>query len=91
MLKEIFSRGAEPNENNDKKEEPVEQLNATPEFITESPTASMKKKARWRTTEVRDLIKYFKQGMTLEQLAATFNKSVGSVIECLQKNGVYEQ
>ena len=52
---------------------------------------SAKKTSRWRTTEVRDLIRYFKQGMTLEQLAATFNRSVESVIECLQKNEVYEQ
>jgi hypothetical protein len=90
VLKEIFSRGEKTKENT-KKEEVLEQEEITPKPIVESPAVSTKKTARWRTTEVRDLIRYFKQGMTLEQLAATFNKSVESVIECLQKNEVYEQ
>jgi len=90
VLKEIFSRG-EKTKKDTKKEEVLEQAEITPKPIVESPTVSTKKTARWRTTEVRDLIRYFKQGMTLEQLAATFNKSVESVIECLQKNEVYEQ
>ena len=90
VLKEIFSRG-EKTKKDTQKEEVLEQVEITPKPIVESPTVSTKKTARWRTTEVRDLIRYFKQGMTLEQLAATFNKSVESVIECLQKNEVYEQ
>jgi hypothetical protein len=91
VLKEIFSRGEEPIENNAKIEEVEEQKDTAPKSVVESTTVSAKKTSRWRTTEVRDLIRYFKQGMTLEQLAATFNKSVESVIECLQKNEVYEQ
>ena len=91
VLKEIFSRGEEPIENNAKIEEVEEQKDTAPKSVVESPTVSAKKTSRWRTTEVRDLIRYFKQGMTLEQLAATFNRSVESVIECLQKNEVYEQ
>lgn len=90
VLKEIFGRGEKTKENT-QKEEVLEQAEIAPKPIVESPTVSTKKTARWRTTEVRDLIRYFKQGMTLEQLAATFNKSVESVIECLQKNEVYEQ
>lgn len=91
VLKEIFSRGEEPIENNTKTEEIEEQIDTAPKSVVESPMVSAKKTSRWRTTEVRDLIRYFKQGMTLEQLAATFNRSVESVIECLQKNEVYEQ
>ena len=91
VLKEIFSRGEKPIENNTKKEEIEEQIDIAPKSVVESPMVSAKKTSRWRTTEVRDLIRYFKQGMTLEQLAATFNRSVESVIECLQKNEVYEQ
>lgn len=91
VLKEIFSRGEEPIGNNAKTEEIEEQIDTAPKSVVESPAVSTKKTSRWRTTEVRDLIRYFKQGMTLEQLAATFNRSVESVIECLQKNEVYEQ
>lgn len=91
VKQEIFSRGERPEENDVKKEEVEEQEDATAKPAVESPAVNMKKSSRWRTTEVRDLIRYFKQGMTLEQLAATFNRSVESVIECLQKNNVYEQ
>ena len=91
VLKEIFSRGEEPIENNAKTEVIEEQIVPAPKFVVETPAVSTKKTSRWRTTEVRDLIRYFKQGMTLEQLAATFNRSVESVIECLQKNNIYEQ
>ena len=91
VLKEIFSRGEEPIENNAKTEVIEEQIDTAPKSVVETPSVSTKKTSRWRTTEVRDLIRYFKQGMTLEQLAATFNRSVESVIECLQKNEVYEQ
>ena len=90
VLKEIFSRGEKTQEST-QKEEILEQSEIAPKPIVESPAVSTKKTSRWRTTEVRDLIRYFKQGMTLEQLAATFNRSVESVIECLQKNEVYEQ
>ena len=91
VKQEIFSRGEEPIENNAKIEEIEEQIDTAPKTVVESPTVSTKKTSRWRTTEVRDLIRYFKQGMTLEQLAATFNRSVESVIDCLRKNEVYEQ
>ena len=91
VKQEIFSRGEEPIENNAKIEEIEEQIDTVPKFVVESPTVSTKKTSRWRTTEVRDLIRYFKQGMTLEQLAAIFNRSVESVIDCLQKSEVYEQ
>ena len=91
VLKEIFSRGEEPIENNAKTEVIEEQIDTAPKSVVETPSVSTKKTSRWRTTEVRDLIRYFKQGMTLEQLAATFNRSVESVIECLQKNNIYEQ
>ena len=90
VLKEIFSRGETPKEDNVQKEEVEEQANTMPKSVVETPSVSTKKTSRWRTTEVRDLIRYFKQGMTLEQLAATFNKSVESVMECLQKNEVFE-
>ena len=91
VLKEIFSRGETPKEDNVQKDEVEQQVDTVPKAVVETPTVSTKKTSRWRTTEVRDLIRYFKQGMTLEQLAVTFNRSVESVIECLQKNEVYEQ
>lgn len=95
VLKEIFSRGERPKETNVNEVENEESAEVAHENVAESSKRSAipekKKTARWRTTEVRDLINYFKQGMTLEQLAAIFNKSVESVIECLQKNNVYEQ
>jgi hypothetical protein len=90
ILKEIFGRGNSSEE--EKIAVPVEEVPIT---IVESPMGSMlqekKKTARWRTSEVRELIKYYKQGMTIEQLAATFDKPEESVIECLQKNDVYEK
>lgn len=95
ILKEIFSRGESSKEKkieSEKAAEPVEEAQVT---VVESPMGSMlqekKKTARWRTSEVRELIKYYKQGMTIEQLAATFDKPEESVIECLQKNDVYEK
>lgn len=60
---------------------------STPETIN----PEKKKGARWRTNEVKDLISYYKGGMTIEQLAATFDKAKDNVIECLTKQGVYEQ
>lgn len=53
--------------------------------------AISKKPVRWRTREVKDLISYYNGGMTIEQLAATFDKPEASVIECLVKEGLYEQ
>lgn len=93
VLKEIFSRGERP------KEESIKEIEENTEIAFEQVAEpskgnafpQKKKTARWRTSEVRDLIKYFKQGMTVEQLAVTFDKSVESVIECLQKNNAYEQ
>ena len=89
VIKEIFSRGEIAKTESDNEEIAIESVEVAPEPVVESPMGSMlqekKKTARWRTTEVRDLIKYFKQGMSVEQLAATFDKPEESVIECLKK------
>jgi hypothetical protein len=94
VLKEIFSRGETPKEKSTKEVEVDERSKIAFEYVADSSMGSAfpvkKKTARWRTTEVRDLIKYFKQGMTVEQLAATFDKPLESVIECLQKNAVID-
>ena len=95
VLKEIFSRGETPKEKSTNEVEIDERSEIAFEHVADSSRGGAipvkKKTARWRTAEVRDLINYYKQGMTVEQLAATFNRSVESVIECLQKNEVYEQ
>jgi hypothetical protein len=95
ILKEIFSRGESSEEKKIKSKKVAEPVEEAPITVVESPMGSMlqekKKTARWRTSEVRELIKYYKQGMTIEQLAATFDKPEESVIECLQKNDVYEK
>ncbi len=95
VLKEIFSRGETSKEKSTKEVEIAERSEITFEHVADSSNGDAipvkKKTVRWRTTAVRDLIKYFKQGMTVEQLAVTFDKSVESVIECLQKNNAYEQ
>lgn len=93
VLKEIFSRGERPKEESIKEIEEHTQIafEQVAEPSKGNAFPQKKKTARWRTSEVRDLIKYFKQGMTVEQLAVTFDKSVESVIECLQKNNAYEQ
>ena len=91
ILSEIFSRGDSEKEEEREKKQAIESSEVAPETIVEPQMNSMlqekKKIARWRKAEIRDLIKYYKQGMTLEQLAATFDKPEESVIECLQKNG----
>lgn len=95
ILKEIFSRGESSEEKKIESKKVAEPVEEAPITVVESPMGSMlqekKKTARWRTSEVRELIKYYKQGMTIEQLAATFDKPEESVIECLQKNDVYEK
>ncbi len=95
ILKEIFSRGESSEEKKIKSKKVAEPVEEAPITVVESPMGSMlqekRKTARWRTSEVRELIKYYKQGMTIEQLAATFDKPGESVIECLQKNDVYEK
>ncbi len=91
ILKEIFSRGDSVKEKECEKKQAIESSTVATEIIVEPPIGSMlqekKKTIRWSIAEVRDLIKYFKQGMTVEQLAATFDKPEESVIECLQKKG----
>ena len=91
ILKEIFSRGTIKKEEKDEKKQANEYTEVAPEIVIESTKENelheRKKTIRWRTTEVRDLIKYYKQGMTIEQLAATFDKPKESVTDCLQKNG----
>lgn len=90
ILKEIFSRGESSEEKKIEKKLAIESGEVAQEIVIVSPTVSKlqekKNTVRWRTNEVRDLIKYYKQGMTVEQLAATFDKTEESVIECLQKN-----
>ena len=90
VLKEIFSRGERPKETDAKDVEDEESEETTLESIVElskSGAFPEKKTARWRTSEVRDLIKYYKNGMTVEQLVAIFDKPMECVLECLQKNG----
>lgn len=95
ILKEIFSRGESSEEKKIESGEAEEPVEEPPVTVVGTPMRSVlqekKQKARWRTSEVRDLIAYYKQGMTIEQLAATFDKPEESVIECLQKNNVYEE
>ena len=92
VLKEIFGRGKMTDIKNYNEVEVVEQVQMAAEPAVNFSMGSMlqekKKTVRWRTNEVRDLIKYDKQGMTVEQLAATFDKPEESVTECLQKNNV---
>lgn len=54
--------------------------------------ASIKPKIRqrWTITESKDLKTYFKQGMTIEQLASFFNKSEDNVRSQLEKLGLLE-
>lgn len=90
VLKEIFSRGEIAKSENDSEEIAIETVGVASETMAVTPMDSMlkekKKTVRWRTTELRDLIKYYKQGMSVEQLSATFDKPEESVIECLRKN-----
>jgi hypothetical protein len=95
VLKEIFSRGKSSVGKTIESKKVTKPVEKAPITVVEPPMESniqeKKKTARWRTNEVRDLIKYYKQGMTVAQLAATFDKSEESVIECLRKNEVYEK
>lgn len=87
ILKEIFSRGVSAEEKESEKRRGIEPIEVAQEKVIECKLPEKKRTVRWRTNEVRDLIKYYKQGMTVEQLAATFDKPEESVNNCLQKNG----
>ncbi len=94
VLKEIFSRGTIGMREIDS--QPIIEHSDDATIIgLESPQNDMNQKkkkstARWGTNEVKDLIKYYKQGMTIEQLAVVFDKSEETIIECLQKNNIHE-
>ena len=96
VLKEIFSRGKVSEKANTKENEAlVEQSENHPETIVKIPTnrtrQTPKKSTRWRTNDVRDLITYYKDGLSIKQLSSFFDKPEDSVIECLKKYGVYEE
>ena len=94
VLKEIFSRGETENDKENKQMD-IDEVAIAAEPENELPLDDLywgkKKVARWRTNEVRDLIKYYRQGMSIEQLSATFSKPEESVVDCLKKNEVYRE
>lgn len=94
VLKEIFSREETVDDRSDKDEE-NDKAAITSEPVNELPLGGMnkekKKVARLRTNEVRDLIKYYKQGMTIEQLSAIFIKPEELVMEYLIKYKVFRE
>ncbi len=94
VLKEIFSRGETENDKENKQVD-IDEVAIAAEPENELPLDDLywgkKKVARWRTNEVRDLIKYYRQGMSIEQLSATFSKPEESVVDCLKKNEVYRE
>lgn len=96
VLKEIFSRGTVSEKHTDNFTDiVVEQSETYAETNIETHTNSIRqatiKSTRWRTNEVRDLIKYYKDGLSIKQLSALFNKPEESVIECMKKYNLYEQ
>ena len=78
-----ISSSDQSEENNIEEPEPVEQTESTP-----SNYKAVRNSSRWTTREEKELLSYFKSGMTVEQLAAFFNKDEESVKEKLIKNGV---
>lgn len=78
-----ISSSDQSEENNIEEPEPVEQTESTP-----SNYKAVRNSSRWTTREEKELLNYFKSGMTVEQLAAFFNKDEESVKEKLRKNGV---
>lgn len=93
VLKEIFSRDGAIDDRNGKDDN--DKIASEPELVNELPLGGMKKErkkdARLRTNEVRDLIKYYKQGMTIEQLSAIFIKPEELVMEYLIKYKVFRE
>lgn len=60
---------------------------AEKDFMQEKPKAT-KVRQRWTTSQCSELKSYYKQGLTIEQLAKFFNKSEDNVREQLEKLGV---
>lgn len=60
---------------------------AEKDFMQEKPKAT-KVRQRWTTSQCSELKSYYKQGLTIEQLANFFNKSEDNVREQLEKLGV---
>ena len=74
-----------PEEAYNRKEETNEKVVEEP--APEKPTSSPGKSRRWRFSEEAELIKFYKNGMTIEQLAHYFNKDIDVVREKLVQKG----
>ncbi|MCQ2112049.1 MAG: hypothetical protein MJY95_01755 [Bacteroidaceae bacterium] len=48
----------------------------------------LKKTSKWKTREENELFSYYKQGMSIKQLATYFDKDESSVIEKLESQGI---
>lgn len=102
VKQEIFARNYDVSGAELPKEEPAsfivpeEEYNAkinTNEVIVEEPALekqkpSPKKSHRWTTKEEKDLVGYYKAGMTLGQLAILFRKEEVDVKEKLAQKGI---
>lgn len=62
-------------------------LQAEKDFLVEKPKA-VKVRQRWTTSQCSELKSYYKQGLTIEQLANFFNRSEENIREQLEKLGV---
>ena len=58
------------------------------EIITETQVTSPRKSRRWTFKEEKDLLGYYNNGMTIEQLARLFGKDENSVREKLAQKGI---
>lgn len=68
-----------------------EEENAIPlseESETEIPTATVRKNSRWSLKQERELIGYYNNGMTINQLARLFGKDEDAVREKLAQKGI---
>ena len=66
----------------------IEEESPTEENISEAPIATSRKSHRWTFKEEKDLIGYYQQGMTIEQLSKLFGRDEDAVKEKMAQRGI---
>lgn len=65
-----------------------DEVSPVEEFVSEAPIATPRKSRRWTFKEEKDLVGYYQQGMTIDQLARLFGKDEDAVREKLTQKGI---
>jgi hypothetical protein len=75
-----------PEELYNRKEETKEEV--IEGFVSETPAPTPRKSRRWTFKEEKDLVGYYKAGMTIDQLVRLFGKDEDAVKEKLAQKGI---